>query len=323
MTAPIPYVRDIEVEPGRVDRLSPLIRRVVAANPGKFTFTGTGTYLVGRGSVAVIDPGPDLPAHLDAVLGALDPGEHVASIVVTHTHADHSGGVPALQDRTGAPTYGFGPHGPVAGDDPDDRVVFGDPEADGPETLPNPDADAHREGVDTTFVPDHRLADGEIVAGDGWTLEAVHTPGHTSNHLCFALAEEGVLFTGDHVMGWSTSVISPPDGDLVAFMASLQRLLDRRDAVYWPTHGPAVTAPRALVSAYLDHRRQRSAQILQALGDGPATIAELVPRIYTDVAKTLWKPAAASMYAHLLALSDDGRIVTDGERRRTSRYRLA
>jgi glyoxylase-like metal-dependent hydrolase (beta-lactamase superfamily II) len=321
--APIPYVRDIDVVAGRVDRLSPMIRRVVAANPGKFTFTGTGTYLIGRGDVAVIDPGPLLPSHLDAVLAALEPGERITTILVTHTHSDHSPGAAVVQERTGAPTYGFGPHGPVAIDDPDDRVVFGDAEADAKEPAPANADEVVREGADTDFVPDHALDDGDLVRGDGWTFEAVHTPGHTSNHLCFGLAEENVLFTGDHVMGWSTSVISPPDGNLVAFMASLQKLLDRDDATYWPTHGPAVTEPHALVSAYLAHRLERSAQIIEALADGPATIPQLVPRIYADVAKTLWKPAAASMFAHLLALLDEGRIVTDGEPRRTGLYRLA
>jgi glyoxylase-like metal-dependent hydrolase (beta-lactamase superfamily II) len=283
---------------------------------------------VGRGEVAVIDPGPALSDHVDAIVGALDSGERVTAILVTHTHTDHSPAAAELQARTGAPVYGFGPHGAVAPDDPDDRVVFGDAEADasGPSGAAGPavqDGDELREGADTAFVPDRRLVDGDTVAGDGWALAAVHTPGHTSNHLCFALEQERVLFTGDHVMGWSTSVIAPPDGDLQAYLASLRRLLERDDAVYWPTHGPAVTDPQALVSAYVAHREERSAQIVDALSAGPATIAELVPRIYADVAKTLWKPAAASMYAHLLALVAHGDVAVDGPPRRTSRYRLA
>lgn len=324
VTASIPYVREIEVVPGRVDRLSPRLRRVVADNPGKFTYTGTGTYLVGRGDVAVIDPGPALAAHVDAILAALEPGEQVSAIVVTHTHTDHSPATAPLQERTGAPSYGFGPHGAVAADDPDDRIVFGDPDADGTRRDAEAGAgDELREGADTAFTPDRRLADGDAVEGDGWTLQAVHTPGHTSNHLCLAMAEERVLFTGDHVMGWSTSVIGPPDGSLTQYLGSLRRLLDRDDAVYWPTHGPAVTEPRALVAAYLEHRHERSQQILAALAGGPTTIVELVPRVYADVAKALWRPAAASMYAHLLALVEGGQVVTEGEPRRTSRYELA
>lgn len=319
----MPYVFEPDVEAGRSTAVSPLIRRVVAANPSKFTYHGTGTYIVGHGDVAVIDPGPALPAHVDAILAALELGERVAHILVTHTHTDHSPATAALQVRTGAPSHGFGPHGAVPPDDPADRVVFGDPEADGKgEAGRGSGRDELREGADTTFVPDHRLVDGDVVAGPGWTFTAVHTPGHTSNHLCFALAEERSLFTGDHVMGWSTSVIGPPDGDLNQYLASLRLLLARDDERYWPTHGAPVTDPKPLVTAYLTHREERTQQILDALGAGPATIAELVPHIYADVAKSLWRPAAASMYAHLLALVADGRIAVDGDApaRRTSRY---
>lgn len=325
MPTAIPYVRAIDVVPGRVEQVAPLVRRVVAANPGKFTFTGTGTYLVGHGEVAVIDPGPALDAHVDAIVGALAPGEAITAILVTHTHSDHSPATAALQARTGAPSYGFGPHGAVASDDPDDRIVFDDPEADGePRSPDEPGRDELREGADTAFQPDHVLGDGDAVGGPGWTLAALHTPGHTSNHLCFALAEERALFTGDHVMGWSTSVIGPPDGDLVAYEASLARLLGRDDERYWPTHGPPVDEPRVLVAAYLAHRRERTESILVALAGGPATIVELVPAIYADVAKALWRPAAASMYAHLLALVATGQVASaDDPPRRTSRYHLA
>ena len=327
----MPYVFEPDVEFGRSTDVSPLIRRVVAANPSKFTYHGTGTYLVGHGDVAVIDPGPALPAHVEAILAALEPGERVTHILVTHTHTDHSPATAALQARTGAPSYGFGPHGPVPTDDPSDRVVFGDPEADGTGASAgrvvhagSGGRDELREGADTAFVPDNRLDDGDVVAGPGWTVTAVHTPGHTSNHLCFALAEEQSLFTGDHVMGWSTSVIGPPDGDLLQYLASLRLLLGRDDERYWPTHGAAVTDPKGLVSAYITHREERTQQILDALATRPATIAELVPTIYAEVAKTLWRPAAASMYAHLLALVADGRLAVEGEvdgaARRTSRY---
>jgi len=317
----IPYVRDLDVVHGRVDRVSPLVRRVVADNPGKFTYRGTGTYLVGRGEVAVIDPGPALPGHIDAVLGALEPGERMTHLLVTHTHSDHSPGAALLQPRCGAPTFGFGPHGAVAPDDPTDVVVFGDPDADG-RSAGSGTGDELREGADTHFRPDVVVRDGDEVSGPGWTLRALHTPGHTSNHLCFELVEERSLFTGDHVMGWSTTVIGPPDGDLARFMDSLARLLERDDERYWPTHGPVVEHPKELVRAYVAHRRERTAQVLGVLGRGPATIAEIVPVLYADVDKALWRAASASTYAHLLALVCEGRVASDGEARRTSRYRL-
>ena len=315
----IPFVRDVEFAYGRVDVLSPLVRRVVAHNPSKFTYLGTGTYLVGRGDVAVIDAGPAQPEHVDAILAALAPGEHVTALVVTHTHTDHSPATALLQARVGTSTYGFGPHGPVAVDDPTDVVVFGDAEADAT-TRGDPKDDSLREGADTDFRPDHKLRHGDVVSGDGWTLEAVHTPGHTSNHLCYALPEERTLFTGDHVMGWSTSVIGPPDGNMADYLASLRLLLDRDDAVYLPTHGPPVTEPHALVRAFIAHREERTGQILAELAKGPTTIARLVPKLYRDVSKALWRPAAASIYAHLLQLVGDGRVVCEGEPRRTSTY---
>jgi glyoxylase-like metal-dependent hydrolase (beta-lactamase superfamily II) len=313
----IPFVRDLQVRYGEVDAVSPLIRRVVANNPNPFTYLGTGTYLIGRGEVAVLDPGPDDPAHVDALVDALEPGERITHLFITHTHSDHSPGSRQLGERTGAPTYGFGPHGPV--DDSNDRVVFGDAEADGDPTSPEP-----REGADRSFRPEVVLRDGDTVAGDGWTLEAVHTPGHASNHLCYLFREEGVLCSGDHVMGWSTSVIAPPDGHLGDYLASLEKLLGRpQDQRYLPTHGPQITAPHTLVRAFLAHRRERSDQILAALASGPATIAEMVPRLYADVSKRLWRGAAASVYAHLLYLHELGMVeVEDGESlRRTSRVR--
>ncbi len=326
MPGAIPFVRDLDVVYGRVDQVSPLVRRVVAENPSKFTFLGTGTYIVGRGEVAVIDPGPLLDAHVDAIVAALESGERVSHILVTHTHSDHSPATAPLQGRVDAPSYGYGPHGAVPSDDADDRIVFGDPEADG-EPKKDGDTDATktlREGADTDFSPDVVLRHGDVVAGKGWTFEAVHTPGHTSNHLCFALREEGALFSGDHVMGWSTSVITPPDGDMVAFLASLRLLLGRDDASYWPTHGPQITAPKALVGAYLEHRQERTDQVVAALAAGPATIVEIVPVIYAEVAKTLWVPAAMSTYAHLVQLVDEGRVAVDGggPPKRTSRYGL-
>jgi glyoxylase-like metal-dependent hydrolase (beta-lactamase superfamily II) len=327
MPTSIPFVRDLDVVYGRVDQVSSLVRRVIAENPSKFTYLGTGTYLVGRGDVAVIDPGPLLDAHVDAIVAALEPGERVSHILVTHTHSDHSPATVPLQERVDAPSHGYGPHGAVPADDADDRVVFGDPDADGEPKEKDGETTATatlREGADTDFRPDVVLRNGDVVAGDGWTIEAVHTPGHTSNHLCYALREEAALFSGDHVMGWSTSVITPPDGDMVAFLASLRLLLDRDDASYWPTHGPQITAPKDLVRAYLAHREERTAQVVAALADGPATLIEIVPRIYADVAKTLWVPAAMSTHAHLLQLVDEGRVrvAGGGPPKRTARYEL-
>ena len=216
----IPFVPPLEVRYGEAEQVSPLIRRVVAENPSMFTYRGTGTYIIGRGEVAVVDPGPELESHQAALAAALE-GERVTHILVTHCHADHSPLARWLAGETGATTFAYGPQGAI---DPSDDV-------------------ATEEAVDTAFDPDVRLAHGEVVEGAGWTVEAVHTPGHTSNHTAYALAEERALFTGDHVMGWSTTVIAPPDGDMRAYFASLRLLLGRDDAVLWPTHGGPVTDP--------------------------------------------------------------------------------
>jgi glyoxylase-like metal-dependent hydrolase (beta-lactamase superfamily II) len=322
VATPIPFVRDLEPRYGEAEEVSPLVRRVLARNPHPFTYLGTGTYLIGHGEVAVVDPGPDDAGHVDAILRALEPGERITHLLITHTHSDHSPATAALQERTGAPSHGFGPHGT-----PDEplpaRFTFGDPEADGTDRPPRGD-DEPKEGADHAFSPDVTLRAGDVVAGEGWTLEAVHTPGHASNHLCYALAEERLLCTGDHVMGWSTSVIGPPDGDLGAYLASLELLLARDDAWYLPTHGPAVHEPRPLVEAFLAHRRERSEQVLAVLQGGPATIVEIVPRLYADVSKKLWQGAGASIWAHVLALAAEGALEpVDGPLTRASRLRLA
>ncbi len=313
----IDFNQDFSPAYGKTDELSPLIRRVVAENPNPFTFTGTGVYLIGRGSVAVIDPGPTLDVHLDAVMAALEPGETISHVLVTHTHTDHTAGVPKLVDRTGATTYGFGPHGPVPDHDPLDTVTFDEyfteeeKEEFERQWAETPD-ELKREGPDTEFVPDVAVGDGDVVEGPGWTVEVVHTPGHTSNHVCFGLREERVLFTGDHVMGWATSVISPPDGDLFDYLNSLRKLLGRDDERYWPTHGPAIEQPQAYVQSFIDHRLAREAQIVAALDGGAATIKEMVPTIYAAVDKRLWRAAANSVYSHLLALHRDGRATVGG-----------
>ncbi len=291
----IPFVREFDYEYGRCDQLSPLIRRVIAPNPGPFTYTGTGTYIIGSkesgGNVAVIDPGPLLDEHLDAILDALDEGERVTHILITHTHADHSPLARPLAEKTGATIYGYGPHGSGKADD-DVKI---------------------EEGGDMGFTPDVTLRDSDLVEGDGWTVEAIWTPGHTSNHLCFALREEKILFPGDHVMGWSTSVISPPDGDMDQYMQSLEKLLKRDDVRYWPTHGPHIDNPQSFVQSFIDHRLARDAQIIACLKDGADTIGTMVPIMYKDVDARLHPAAARSVLAHIERLVKRGAITTEDE----------
>ncbi len=273
---------------GAAEALSPLVRRVLARNPSPFTFTGTGTYIVGHGTVAIIDPGPADPEHLDAVAAAVA-GETVSHLVITHTHMDHSPGAGPLKARLGGLIAGCAP------------LVLSD---DGPR------ADA---GFDPSYAPDQVMADGEAVSGPGWTLRAVHTPGHTSNHLCFALEEEGALFSGDHVMGWSTTVVAPPDGDMADYMASLAKLMGRADTRYYPTHGAPVDEPQRLVKGMIAHRRQRETQILGLLAEGPQAIPAMVERMYAAVDKRLWPAAGRSVLAHLNDLQARGQVVRDGD----------
>jgi glyoxylase-like metal-dependent hydrolase (beta-lactamase superfamily II) len=296
--AEIKFRRDFEAPYGVLEPVSPLIRRILARNPGPFTFKGTGTYVVGHGTVAIIDPGPDIAAHIDALLAALK-GETVSHILVTHTHHDHSPAAAAVKRATGAPTLGFGPHGGTA----------------------SPDGTGE-EGADRDFVPDQALREGDAVEGPGWRLEAVHTPGHTSNHLCFALPEEHVLFSGDHVMGWSTSVIAPPDGNMTDYMAALEKLLHRDDAVYWPTHGASIPAPQDHVRAFIDHRRERNDAILARLAAGDTRIPDMVQAIYVGLDPRLTRAAGRSVLAHLIALVAEGRVASDGPPGIEARYRL-
>jgi glyoxylase-like metal-dependent hydrolase (beta-lactamase superfamily II) len=299
---PIPFVPPLEVTYGATESVSPMIRRVIAENPSKYTFRGTGTYIIGHGTVAVIDPGPRLDSHFDALVAALD-GDRVAAILVTHCHADHSPLAGRLREMTGAPTFGFGAAPAHAAE-----TIEG-------ETL--------EETIDLDFDPVVRLRDGEIVSGPGWTFEALHTPGHTSNHLCFALAEEQALFTGDHVMGWSTTVVTPPDGDMAAYLASLDRLLSRDDAVLWPTHGAPVREPRPFLEAYRQHRLDREAQVLDLVGSGVSDIPTMVTILYADVREELHRAAARSVLAHLVKLVTDGRVVAQGDHGPTATARYA
>ena len=276
------------IAPGEVEQVHPLVRRVLAANPSPFTYTGTQTYIVGHGEVAVIDPGPDLAEHVEAILAAT-PGERITAIACTHTHRDHSPASRALAAATGAPIVGCAP------------LAIAD---DGPR------ADA---AFDFDYAPDRVLTDGEQIEAGGWALEAVATPGHTSNHLCFALAGEGVLFTGDHVMGWSTTVIAPPDGDMTRYFASLDKLLQRDDAIYFPAHGPAVDKPHSHVRALIAHRRMREKQILSKLGEGTIEIPAMVASMYADVDPRLHGAAGRSVLAHLQDLERRGLVRAKGE----------
>jgi glyoxylase-like metal-dependent hydrolase (beta-lactamase superfamily II) len=316
----IPFVPPLEpLSYGDVVQVSPLIRRVVAENPSKFTYKGTGTYIVGRGEVAVIDPGPALDAHRDALTAALA-NERVVAILVTHCHADHSPLSAWLRETSGAPTYAFGPHGALA--DPDDDDPDEEPEAPAQQDRSET---PQRETIDIDFAPDIAADDGFTISGPGWTFDAVHTPGHTSNHTCFALREEHALFTGDHVMGWSTTVVSPPDGDMRAYCASLQKVIDRADATLWPTHGSPVTEPVPFLAAYLAHRLEREAQIVDCLRAGMTDITSIVKLLYKDVREELHKAAGRSVLAHLCKLVDDGVVTVDGDGppKRRSTFHLA
>lgn len=274
---------------GLVERPEPLVARVLAPNPSPYTYTGTQTYIVGNaGEVAVIDPGPNEPDHLDALMAAIG-DDKVVAIMCTHTHRDHSPAAAPLAERTGAPIVGCAP-----------LVIKTD--------LPRSD-----EAFDTTYAPDRVLEDGEAMTGRGWTLRAVHTPGHTSNHLCFALEESGALFTGDHVMGWSTSVVVPPDGDMGDYMRSLDKLYQREDRVYYSAHGAPIEKPRQLVRGMMGHRRQRENQILRLLGEEPRTLPDFIPLMYKGLDPRLDGAAQMSVKAHLIDLERRGMVTHSGE----------
>jgi len=298
MAAAIPFSKELEFEYGEPSELSPLIRRVIAQNPSSFTLYGTGTYIIGRGKVAIIDPGPADPDHIEAILKAVE-GEEITHILITHTHHDHSPGAALLKARINAPTYGYGPHG---GDTNTWKA---------------------EEGGDLDFTPDIKVNDGDIIKADGWSVRAIHTPGHLSNHICFELIEEKTLFSGDHVMGWSTSVVSPPDGNMTDYMASLEKLFDYDHVRYWPTHGPCIDNPHEFVRGLIQHRQSRMQQIRECLQSGPMTIPEMVRKMYTDVPEHLHPAAARSVYSHILMMVDKGEVASDGDLEVTDIYRLA
>jgi glyoxylase-like metal-dependent hydrolase (beta-lactamase superfamily II) len=309
MPTPLALNRAYDPAYGTSVRLSPRVLRVLAKNPSPFTFHGTGTYIIeGDGTAAVIDPGPIDMAHLDAIMAALA-GRKVSHILITHTHHDHSPLAAELKRLTGASTWGYGPHGSGPHDD-------GTP--------------AIEEGGDMDFVPDVEVRDGDVIAGAGFTVEALHTPGHTSNHVCFRLRKERALFTGDHVMGWSTTVVGPPDGDMRAYMQNLRRLTETDDAVFYPTHGAPVggphdalaRSPAAFARSLVRHREEREAQILTTIAAGLATIPEMVAEMYKDVDKRLHPAAGLSVLAHLKSMVAEARVRADGEATARARYSL-
>ncbi len=290
----IPFVKEMTFAYGVPDQVSPLIRRVVANNPGPFTYLGTGTYIVGSGEVAVIDPGPDDDAHLAAILQACA-GETITAILITHTHIDHSPLARPLAARTGA-------------------VIFG---------RADPATGSAEEDNESDFRPDVEVEDGQVITGPDWTITAVATPGHASNHVCYILAEERALFSGDHVMGWSTTVVSPPDGDMGAYYASLDKVEALGARTLWPTHGPPVQDVQPFIAAYRAHRLAREQQILAQLASGPKRISEMVPVLYAAVDSRLHPAASRSMLAHLQHMTRTGAVESsDDEPGPLSLYRL-
>jgi glyoxylase-like metal-dependent hydrolase (beta-lactamase superfamily II) len=302
MSDDIPFDKRLDLVPGEVEEVMPGVRRLLADNPGPFTFKGTVSYIVGRGEVAIIDPGPLMEAHVAALLDAVR-GERVTHIFVTHTHRDHSPAAAPLKAATGAVTCAEGPHRPAR------ELNLGE--------LRPPDSAADRD-----FRPDIALADGAVVAAAGWALEAVATPGHTANHMAFALKGANVLFSGDHVMAWSTPVVAPPDGSMRDYMASLDKLARRAESIYSPGHGGAVRDAQAFVQHYIRHRRAREASLLARLGQGEADIPALVAAVYVGLDPRLTRAAGLSVLAHLEDLVGRGVVATEGAPALGSRYRL-
>jgi glyoxylase-like metal-dependent hydrolase (beta-lactamase superfamily II) len=303
MAEDIPFNREDAAVAGRAEQLSPLVRRILCDNPGPFTFKGTVTYVVGKDRVAIIDPGPDDPRHIAAVLEAVK-GETVEAILVTHTHRDHSPATAAIKAATGAPVYAEGPHRAARPLNLGETNVL---DASG----------------DKDFVPDIAVKDGDVVSGTGWTIESVFTPGHTANHMAFALREEETLFSGDHVMAWSTSIVAPPDGAMGDYMASLDKLRGREETLFWPGHGGPVREPAKFMRALSHHRKLREAAIMKRLTVGDRQIPEIVAAIYEGIDPRLKSAAGLSVFAHLEDLVAKGLATSDGAPSLTGAFRPA
>ena len=303
MSDDLEFSRDFVPAHGIAVEIAPGVQRLTAPNAGPFTFHGTNSYIVGGKSVCVIDPGPEDEAHWQALTRALE-GREVTHVAVSHTHRDHSPLARRLKERTGAVIVAEGPHRAAR------PLRFGET---------NPFA----ESSDTEFLPDIALSEGDRVEGDGWTLEAVLTPGHTANHACFALAGTGIVFSADHVMAWATSIVAPPDGAMADYMASLDRLLARDDRIYFPGHGGPVTAPQAYVRGLRTHRRMRERAILERIRAGDRNIADMVAAIYRDTDRRLHGAAALSVLAHIEDLVGRGEIRSDGPPSLSGDYEVA
>lgn len=284
----ISFNKSFECEYGVCEQIGPQVRRIIARNPSPFTFYGTGTYIIGEGEIAIIDPGPNDLEHISAIISATRK-ETITHILVTHTHLDHSPGTRLLKEFCDAPSYGFGTHG-------EGKYLRGD---------------VVEAGGDWDFKPDIRVKDNDIIEGKDWSVECVHTPGHTSNHVCFQYQEQQTLFCGDHIMAWSTSIISPPDGDLSDYLKSLRKLLTRDDRIYWPCHGPAITEPKPFVQSFIDHRLQRVREVRQCLEQGIYKIEEMLPSIYTELDTNMYPAAARSILSTLIYLIDQKQVKTD------------
>jgi glyoxylase-like metal-dependent hydrolase (beta-lactamase superfamily II) len=292
----IPFVRDLEFKYGDVARVSPRVRRVVADNPGPFTYLGTGVYIIGEGEVAVIDPGPMIDRHFEALKNALK-GERITHVLVTHSHMDHSPLAHPLAKWAGCQVFGIGAGSPT---ESEVRMEAGD---------------------DLRFKPDITVSDGDVFKGPNWTIEAITTPGHTSNHVCYALKEENALFSGDHVMGWSTTVISPPDGNMGDYFTSLEKVKARGFSTIWPTHGPPITNVPPFIDAYIAHRKAREQMIVDRLKAGDTLIPDMVKVIYKDVDKRLHPAACHSVLAHIIHLVETGKVSADGPFDLATQYR--
>ncbi len=308
MDTGIPFKRHFEFEYGKTDCLSPLIRRITANNPNFFTFYGTNTYILGKGEVALVDPGPDLDDHINAIIQGLD-GEIITHILITHTHFDHWPAYRSLQKKFDAKTYGYYP-----------RKNDSNRDLDSPEAR----ALSNQERFELTgFVPDVSINHGDIIEGNGWSIECVFTPGHASNHMCYQLREESTLLSGDHIMGWSTSVISPPSGNMEDYMNSLELLQRRDDEFYWPAHGPGIDHPKPFVESFIAHRKEREQQIIDQLTKGVHTISKMVPKMYHDVPDFLHPAAERSVLAAIIYMVKRGVITCDGDATVYSEYHLS